>query len=295
MKTRTSWHPAFFGAIQLELNEYRDVLEFQSEHQLTSEPLKIDVVIIKKLANIAIQKNIARIFQNHNIVEYKSPSASVSINDYYKIQGCCWLYAAFENINVDDTSITMVITKRPQKLLNYLKHRFGIRRLQSGIYLVENNVIPTQIVVSSELPETENLWLTSLNRELKPTQFEQVTTKITSYEKNPAVTAFWEVVVGANFQTFQKLMETKDMKTFTQQLKETGLFNKWFPEEFAEAHAQGLTQGLAQGLAEGLAQAEAKRQADKIEMVRNLKKLGVPCETIAEASGLPLNKVKQLK
>jgi hypothetical protein len=81
---RTSWHPAFFGAIKLELDEYRNVLKFESEHQLTTDPLKIDVVIIKKRRNIEIKKNIARIFQKYNIVEYKSPNVSVSIYDYYK-------------------------------------------------------------------------------------------------------------------------------------------------------------------------------------------------------------------
>jgi hypothetical protein len=30
--TKTWWHPAFCGAMKLELNDYRDVLEFQDEH-----------------------------------------------------------------------------------------------------------------------------------------------------------------------------------------------------------------------------------------------------------------------
>ncbi|MDR0871387.1 MAG: hypothetical protein LBN39_11405 [Planctomycetaceae bacterium] len=51
------WHPAFFEAIQLELEEYRDVLIFNIEYDLTAAPLKIDVVIIKKRKNVVIKKN----------------------------------------------------------------------------------------------------------------------------------------------------------------------------------------------------------------------------------------------
>ena len=39
--SRIPWHPAFVEAIQLELQDYADFLEFKTEFQLTSEPLKI--------------------------------------------------------------------------------------------------------------------------------------------------------------------------------------------------------------------------------------------------------------
>ncbi|MCL2381872.1 MAG: hypothetical protein FWC64_12960, partial [Treponema sp.] len=45
-KERIAWHPAFYEAIQMELGEYSHVLEFAPEQQLTTEPLRIDVVII---------------------------------------------------------------------------------------------------------------------------------------------------------------------------------------------------------------------------------------------------------
>ncbi|MDR1268255.1 MAG: hypothetical protein LBK82_01910, partial [Planctomycetaceae bacterium] len=65
--SRTVWHPAFFGAIRLELSDYWDVLEFEAESQLTSEPLKIDVLIIKKIRHVDIQKNIGKIFRDRNV------------------------------------------------------------------------------------------------------------------------------------------------------------------------------------------------------------------------------------
>ena len=42
------WHAAFIEAIQLELDAYRDILEFHPEYQLTAEPLRIDCVVMLK-------------------------------------------------------------------------------------------------------------------------------------------------------------------------------------------------------------------------------------------------------
>jgi len=38
---RTSWHPAFAQAIEHELEDSKDALTFEAEHQLTAEPLMV--------------------------------------------------------------------------------------------------------------------------------------------------------------------------------------------------------------------------------------------------------------
>jgi predicted transposase/invertase (TIGR01784 family) len=53
-------------------------------------------------------------------------------------------------------------------------------------------------------------------------------------------------------------------------------------------------EGEAKGKAEGLAEGEAKRQADKAEIVRNLKRLGVDQETISKATGLSITEIDRL-
>ncbi|MDR3248048.1 MAG: hypothetical protein LBT39_04610, partial [Treponema sp.] len=84
-ESRLSWHPAFVEAIKLELEQYGDKLEFSPEVQLTAEPLKIDVIVIKKARDVVITKNIATIFREHNLVEFKNPTGYVSIKDFYKV------------------------------------------------------------------------------------------------------------------------------------------------------------------------------------------------------------------
>ena len=45
---RIAWHPAFREAIKAELIDFLDVLTFEAEHVLNTEPLKVDILIIKK-------------------------------------------------------------------------------------------------------------------------------------------------------------------------------------------------------------------------------------------------------
>ena len=82
---KTKWHPAFVDAFRQELFDYRDSLEFKYEHPLNTEPLRIDLLIIKKPKKMTIDKNIARIFRTDNIFEYKSPDHYLAVNDYLKV------------------------------------------------------------------------------------------------------------------------------------------------------------------------------------------------------------------
>ena len=84
---KLQWHQAFYAGIQIEFAEESNKLNFENEHHIGTQPKRIDVLIIKKDSNTAIQKNIGRIFRKHNIVEYKSPDDYICINDFYLVYG----------------------------------------------------------------------------------------------------------------------------------------------------------------------------------------------------------------
>ena len=69
-KTEVQWHPGFYGAAELELILNREELEFLREYNLSKEPLRMDLLIIKKLSDVPIENEIGRIFKKYNIVEY---------------------------------------------------------------------------------------------------------------------------------------------------------------------------------------------------------------------------------
>jgi hypothetical protein len=124
---KIQWHPAFFQAMRLELEPYKDILEFTSESQITSEPLRIDLVIVKKASGIVIDKNIARIFKRVNILEYKSPEDYVSIRDFFKVQGYAALYASLNDIDIEDMTVSLVETRYPGELFKYIAKNVTIQ------------------------------------------------------------------------------------------------------------------------------------------------------------------------
>jgi hypothetical protein len=172
-KSRTqpplAWHPAFVQAFQLELAQYKDILEFIPEFQLTSEPLRIDLTVIKKLKNVPIEKNIAAIFRSDNLLEYKSPDDHVSIADFYKVYGYACFYASLNAVPITEITISFVESRKPQKLIKHLKEirKYRVEERGAGIYVVEGDIMPIQIIDNRELSAGENLWLKGLGKGLE--------------------------------------------------------------------------------------------------------------------------------
>jgi hypothetical protein len=112
----------------MDLADYGDALTYESERQLTTEPLKMDVLIIRKARDVAASKNIAAIFRGRNIVEYKSPGDYVSVAGFYKVYGYACLYAYLEKVEMKDISVSFMETRHPQKLLEHLREERGEAR-----------------------------------------------------------------------------------------------------------------------------------------------------------------------
>lgn len=83
MKRTLQWHPAFQAAMQIELAQEADKLQFLKEFNLTNGPLRVDTLVIKADRGVRIQKRIGRIFRQYNILEYKSPSKSHTVNGFF--------------------------------------------------------------------------------------------------------------------------------------------------------------------------------------------------------------------
>ncbi|MDR2704155.1 MAG: DUF4351 domain-containing protein [Planctomycetaceae bacterium] len=265
--TKTLWHPAFCEAMKLELNEYRDVLEFQDEHQLTSGVLRMDTLIVKKLKDVFIDKNIAHIFKNYNVFEYKSPDDSLDIFDYRKTY-CYKLFHSYQNRieEIDDISVTIVTSQHPYKLLEYLSNRYGITSDQKGIYVVKHEVGLSQIVVSNELSEDKNIWLTHLNKELTTARLHRLLTVAAEHGKDSALETYLDVVAGANLKTFQEVITMGQV--IDQCLKELGLVDKWRVEGNAEGEAKSIIRILSRRL-----ESPSMSLQDKIRSIQDIDKL----------------------
>jgi hypothetical protein len=68
----------------LEFRYNKDDLEFQREYNLSKEPIRVDLLVVKKIGRAWIKNEIGCIFKKHNILEYKSHGDAMSIDDYFK-------------------------------------------------------------------------------------------------------------------------------------------------------------------------------------------------------------------
>jgi hypothetical protein len=235
---RTSWHPAFAQAIENELDDSKNALTFETEYQLTTEPLRIDVLIIKKKPNVVIKKNIAQIFRECNVIEYKRPDEYVTIEAYHKVQCYSRLYASLNKVDINAMTVTLAVTQLPRKLLAFLKKQYTVKIVQPGIYYVEGDTSPTQILVADELPEDENVWLTSLRKDLTPEQIERILKATEGREKTDA---FIHTIVETNEETIGELNKRKKEGVIISE-KLDGYFRERYAPLVAEGRAEEKTE-----------------------------------------------------
>jgi hypothetical protein len=268
--SRIPWHPAFIEAIQLELADYGDSLEFYPEYPLSSEPLKIDCVVIKKAKDVVIRKNIAAIFREANLLEYKSPEDYISVSNFYKVYGYACLYASFERIPITNLTVSFVESHYPEKLLKHLEtvRKYKVEENSPGIYTVTGDIFPIQIIDSCRLSADENLWLKNLSNSLDPFSVIKVKEKVTRLDKAARVQAYMNAIAKANYHAVEEAMEMSEpAKSLEEVLERTGI----------------------------TARAEARGEARKaMDIAQNLVNLGISFETVVSATELDPEKVKAL-
>jgi hypothetical protein len=277
------WHPAFYKAFMLELERYKDVLEFFPEYQLTTGSLRVDVLVIKKEKGAVIEKNIASIFRSDNIVEYKSPEDYVSVGDFYKVYGYACLYASMTpQAAITDLTITFVESRYPKDLIAHLTEvrGYNVEKTEKGIYTVNGDIIPIQIINSKELSPRENLWLKDLNGGLDKTLAREIWTEIDKRGKAAQIGAYLEAIFSANASIMQEVSKLSDVAlTMEKVLEEAGFTALW--------EARGVALGEARGVALG-------EEKGKIEVAKNLLAKGWSIEDIVEVTKLDEETVKGL-
>ena len=265
------WHPAFIEALQMELWDYQDALEFHPEYPLTSEPLRIDCVVVKKAKDVVIRKNIAVIFREWNLLEYKSPDDYISVADYYKVYGYACLYTSFQKIPITSLTLSFIESRYPGKLLDHLrnKRKYSVAETSPGIYTVSGDILPIQIIDSRKLSVDENLWLKNLSNGLDRFTIERVGREISKQGKAARLAAYLYALTEANPAAMKEAIKLKDV--FDQVMEESGLAQRLEDKYKAEARAE-----------------------EAFDIAQNLANLGIPIETVVSATRLDPEKVRAL-
>ncbi|MDE6622309.1 MAG: hypothetical protein K2K74_17825 [Lachnospiraceae bacterium] len=210
---KTQWHMAVTPAMKLEFMEYSQVLDYIPERLLNTNALQIDLLIIKKAEDIRIENEIGRIFQRHNIIEYKSPHDKEGINTYFKVHAYASLYKIGEKNTVyepADITITMIRRGKPYKLFRWFARQgYNVKEMYKGVYYIENaGFFKTQVIVARELLEESHVWLTSLTDAMNRQQAENLIIKSRELSDKPEasyVDAVLQIVSKANRKLFEEI------------------------------------------------------------------------------------------
>jgi hypothetical protein len=244
------WHPAFVQALKLELEQYKDALEFTSEFRLTAEPLEIDLVIVKKAPDLVIEKNIARIFKRVNVLEYKSPEDYFSVYDFYKVLSYAYLYAALNKTDMRNMTVSVIETRHPRDLFSYFGEEKNciVAETSPGVYVVSGYPVAIQVIESKRLPLSENLWLKGLSNDLNAAAAGTILEESRKRKREAELGAYIYALLSANAETIEEVYRMAERKlTLNEVLEKIGLTAEW--ERRGEA--KGVTIGEARGEARG--------------------------------------------
>jgi len=278
------WHPAFCNALRLELKGYEKELNFVFEHPLTAGPLKIDVMIIKMAKGARIDKNIAGIFRGVNIVEYKSPTDYVSVQDFLKVYAYACLYASIEKgADITDMTLTFVESGYPRELLEHLRDARGcaVEKKWPGIYIVSGDPLPIQIIDSRELSADENLWLKGLSNALDAQGWRNILAEIARLGKSGLTGAYFNAIMRANRESLREAYKmSDDTLAVDSLLEEIGLAAKWEARGISIGEARGVSIGEARGVSIGEARGVSIGEARAESRILGLFRQGYTAEEV---------------
>lgn len=209
------WHPGFYGAAELEFLSNKDDLEFQREFNLSKEPIRMDLLIIKKPSDIRTKNEIGHIFRKFNVVEFKSPDDAQSIDDYYKTVGYACLYKGLgETVNqipANELTISIFRESYPREMFEEMKNlELEIKERYLGIYYISGKqaLFDTQIVVTKQLDRETHRTLRVLSKHVKEEDIRRFVEKATQMSEpgdRNNVDAVLQVSVSANKEIYEAI------------------------------------------------------------------------------------------
>lgn len=272
IKDKIYWHDAHHEALQLELHEYEDALEFRKEYELSKESLRMDTLVIKKIKDVQIDKNIGKIFRNHNVVEYKSELDNFDFWDFQKVLAYTHLYSSFERVHMSDITISISLTIYPKELVKFLENERGciVEDTKNGIYYVHGDIVPIQILESKKLPEDENLFLRNLRSNLSKDDMYKTMKTCKERKSLNDKNVFLDRVVKANSSAFKEALNM-----FTENTREIIM-------EAIEEHGW-------------LADRDSNREIEKAKKIaKRMLMLGDSTEKVSEATELPIDIILEI-
>ena len=285
---KLQWHPAFCAAAGLEFHEDIERLELKPEYNLSKEPIRIDLLIIKEGRTGQIKNEIGHIMRTYNVIEYKSPEDALTIDDFYKTIGYACLYKGYgeyvDAVPINELTISIFREARPEKMFLTLQ-RYGhkIEERYPGIYYVTEYLpIPAQIIVTQELEPGEHRSLRILSNHAKKEDVEEFLRKaegMNTPRDRQNVEAVLQVSVRANDELYREIRRDANMCDALRELMKDDI-----EREVSAARKLGESEGEVRGKVMGEVVGEAK-------IILKMNHSGMSPENIASITGKDLDEI----
>lgn len=278
------WHPLFVTSLREALSDARPgEVEIQAEVALSSKPLDIDVLVVKKSDAAALRHPIADIFKTYNLFEFKSPEDYLEPNDFDKGMAIALLYKVIEHgkmLALENFTVTFVSRRHPRSMLDMLRKR-GLVVLENkpsaGLYRVEGGVMPVQVLVLRELQSAEESYMFAAfftgNEKLRVAATKLLLTKYIDDPSNPYRRELLEFKFRNRLFNVEEMEEVlkmssqmteRDRVQMEEFLRNHPVIQKMNERIRVESEARGEAKGEARGEAKGEARGEIKAKQDAI-------------------------------
>ena len=283
-QSKLDWHTGFEGGLRLSLRNYAYYIDIEREHYLSSEPLRIDFLVIKKNAGAVIDNAIGRGFLGHNIIEYKNPNDELNIDVLWKVIGYAALYKSFgesvDQIKITDITISILRAIKPVKLFKDLTDAGkNIVQEYPGVYAISDLIeIPVRIIVTDELEDSELMAFSVMSQNASEEEIRQFVQEA-SMLKEPGYRRNADAVLQISANLHKDLYgKLKGDDTMCDALREL------MADDLKEAENKGVEIGVEKGM--------EKRDYQKItEMLKD----GKTPEAIVEFCKYPIEQVLKVQ
>lgn len=206
--------------------------------------------------NTSIEKNIGRIFRKHNIIEYKSPTDKLNVDDFYHVYGYACLYKSDTNnideISAEDITLTYVCSHYPRELIKHLikVRKYDIQLVEKGIYYIKGDFFPIQLLLTQNLTNEQNLWLHNLTNNNQDSVV--ITTLLNEYEKHQDENLYksvMNIITKANADKFE------EVTVVCEALEE--IYLKVHGERLKREQQEAVDKAVAESVAEAVAEKDA--------------------------------------
>jgi len=183
----------------------------------------------------------------------------------YRVYAYACLYASLMETPISSLTITFIVSHFPRNLFAHLKKVRGCKVEETcpGIYTVNGDILPMQVIDSRKLSAYENLWLEGLRKQLSPLEVIRLA-KGSAKQEKAHVRVFMSAIATANFKAVEEAMNMSSAaKSLEEVLVRTGITAR-------------------------------EKERNSLEIAQNLINLGYPLEDIASATRIDIEKVKDL-